>query len=129
MAKQRLKDWGIWGLIFIVGVFLFFGGIIRLVEVFFYRNYLSPTSKHVCEIPLGITLIIIGIALTIFSYRKAIEHSLKSVKLEMEAVNARKKSQDIPKVYSYYCPNCLYQTNEKSIRCPRCKEGRLRKTE
>lgn len=31
----------------------------------------------------------------------------------------------IPKVYDYYCPKCLYQTNEYVEHCPNCEIGVL----
>jgi hypothetical protein len=34
----------------------------------------------------------------------------------------------LPKVYDFYCPRCLYQTNEEAKLCPNCKEGRLQNT-
>ena len=42
---------------------------------------------------------------------------------------ARRKAENLPRVYQYYCPSCLYQTNEKHDGCPKCGGSGLRFTE
>ena len=32
------------------------------------------------------------------------------------------------KVFQFFCPQCLYQTNEFKKKCPKCMGGRLKKT-
>jgi RNA polymerase subunit RPABC4/transcription elongation factor Spt4 len=47
---------------------------------------------------------------------------------KQEAEDAKKKSENLPKKYKYYCPNCLYQTNEYVKLCPECRKVRLEQT-
>jgi hypothetical protein len=35
---------------------------------------------------------------------------------------------NLPKVYDFYCPRCLYQTNEDVENCPNCEIGVLSPT-
>jgi hypothetical protein len=35
---------------------------------------------------------------------------------------------NLPKVYDFYCPKCLYQTNEQVEFCPNCQTGKLSPT-
>ena len=35
---------------------------------------------------------------------------------------------DLPKVYDFYCPKCLYQTNEQVEYCPNCQTRKLSPT-
>ena len=35
---------------------------------------------------------------------------------------------DLPRVYDFYCPKCLYQTNEQAKLCPNCQKGKLSPT-
>jgi RNA polymerase subunit RPABC4/transcription elongation factor Spt4 len=53
---------------------------------------------------------------------------LGKAKAKQEAEEAKRKSENLPKKYKYYCPNCLYQTNEYSKLCPECRQGRLELT-
>ena len=36
---------------------------------------------------------------------------------------------DFVKTFDYYCPHCLFQTNEDWGRCPECNKGVLRETD
>ncbi len=45
-------------------------------------------------------------------------------KLQKEAAEAEVGSESLPKSFEYFCPACLYQTNEFTVLCPKCgKEG------
>jgi lipopolysaccharide biosynthesis regulator YciM len=45
-----------------------------------------------------------------------------------EAKRAKRKAKNLPKVFDYYCPHCLFQTNEYKKICPQCRNRRLEKT-
>ena len=45
-----------------------------------------------------------------------------------EALWAERKTKNLPKEFDYYCPHCLFQTNEYSKICPQCRSKRLEKT-
>ena len=43
-----------------------------------------------------------------------------------EEINRAKiKAENLPKEYNYYCPFCLFQTNEKYKTCPKCAKSKL----
>ena len=44
------------------------------------------------------------------------------------ADRAKSKADRVQKKYKYFCPHCLFQTNEYSKICPKCRRGRLEKT-
>ena len=52
------------------------------------------------------------------------------IRLEKLAMGTRTNLEvfNIPKVYDFYCPKCLYQTNEKVKLCPNCQKGILSPT-
>jgi hypothetical protein len=54
-------------------------------------------------------------------YRIKKEKFLEQTRVNLEIVN-------LPKVYDFYCPKCLYQTNEHVEFCPNCQTGRLSPT-
>lgn len=45
-----------------------------------------------------------------------------------DAKEAEKTAKNLNKEFDYYCPHCLYQTNEYTKLCPRCRSKRLEKT-
>ena len=47
---------------------------------------------------------------------------------QSEAESARSKAENLPKEFEYYCPGCLFQTNEPSRTCPKCGERDLERT-
>jgi rubrerythrin len=49
--------------------------------------------------------------------------------LEVEAAEAAAASKHIPKSFNYYCPSCLYQTNEDPKKCPKCGFKPLKETD
>jgi rubredoxin len=46
-----------------------------------------------------------------------------------EARKAEKKAKNLPKVFDFYCPHCLFQTNEFTKICPECRSHRLERTQ
>ena len=44
------------------------------------------------------------------------------------ADDAKDKAERGQKRFKYFCPHCLYQTNEYSKVCPKCRRGRLEET-
>ena len=52
----------------------------------------------------------------------------KKYRAKEEAKEAERRSKNIPKEFDYYCPHCLFQTNEYSKICPQCRRQRLEKT-
>ena len=52
----------------------------------------------------------------------------EKVRAKEGAKDAKKKVKKLPKEFDYYCPHCLFQTNEYSKICPECRTGRLEKT-
>lgn len=47
---------------------------------------------------------------------------------KLEAKEAEEKAKDLPKEFDYFCPACLYQTNELTEFCPKCGNKELRRT-
>ena len=42
----------------------------------------------------------------------------------------KEKADNLPREFSYYCPNCGHQTNKGSNgKCPQCQKGELKETE
>jgi hypothetical protein len=46
----------------------------------------------------------------------------------MDALESRSKAENLPKVFDYYCPGCLFQTNTMTDICPECNKKKLMKT-
>ena len=44
------------------------------------------------------------------------------------AKDAKRKADRVQKKFEYFCPHCLFQTNEYSKVCPECRRSRLEKT-
>ena len=59
-------------------------------------------------------------------------HRRKLDRIRREKVAKQSSSyleiSNLPKVYDFYCPKCLYQTNEQVEICPNCKAGKLSRT-
>ena len=55
------------------------------------------------------------------SSRISVEKNIMQSKINSEVIN-------LPKVYDFYCPKCLYQTNEQVEFCPNCQTGKLSPT-
>lgn len=49
-------------------------------------------------------------------------------RLQKAANEAKAAAKRTRKVYSYFCPSCLYQTNKFQQSCPKCKGSELRST-
>ncbi len=43
----------------------------------------------------------------------------KVTRLQSEAIEAEIKAENLEKRYDYYCPACLFQTNEFTVICPK----------
>jgi lipopolysaccharide biosynthesis regulator YciM len=54
---------------------------------------------------------------------------VEKYRAKQEAKSAKNKAHNLPKVFEYYCPHCLFQTNEYTKLCPKCRSHRLVKTE
>ena len=44
---------------------------------------------------------------------------------ENDALKAKKKADSFPKEFTYFCPRCLFQTNDMKKKCPKCASGIL----
>jgi hypothetical protein len=63
----------------------------------------------------------------LYYYHRTSHKDIKDERAQIkDKTNAELKK--LPKVYDFYCPRCLYQTNEEAKLCPNCKEGRLQPT-
>jgi len=49
-------------------------------------------------------------------------------RVKEKAKRAKRKANNLPKVFDYYCPHCLFQTIEYMKICPQCRSHRLEKT-
>lgn len=81
-----------------------------------------PLISNTCKdnyLPMGID--------NVFNKRKKFREG--EVLAQEEALKAAEKADNLPKVFNYVCPRCLFQTNKLYNRCPECKVGKLRKTE
>jgi hypothetical protein len=58
----------------------------------------------------------------------ATDISQKKARAKAKAKAAEKKAKNLPKVYNYYCPHCLFQTNDYSKKCPECQSSKLIRT-
>ena len=54
-------------------------------------------------------------------------YKIKRSKKALEADYNRKISE-LPKEFNYYCPSCLYQTNDYVKICPKCNNSKLSAT-
>jgi fatty acid desaturase len=77
---------------------------------------------------LLIILILILLMLTI----GIVWHTQRRSRISFEKINMQSRVNldviNLPKVYDFYCPKCLYQTNEQVKLCPNCKIGILSPT-
>ncbi len=59
-------------------------------------------------------------------------HTRRSSRISVDKVNLQSRVNseviNLPKVYDFYCPKCLYQTNEQVEFCPNCQTGKLSPT-
>jgi hypothetical protein len=59
-------------------------------------------------------------------------HTRRSSIISFEKINMQSRVnlevKNLPKVYDFYCPKCLYQTNEQVEFCPNCQTGKLSPT-
>jgi len=46
-------------------------------------------------------------------------------RVKEQAKKAKKKAETLPLEFKFYCPRCLYQTNEESVFCPACGTSKL----
>jgi len=58
-----------------------------------------------------------------FKLRKDIDKEKENIK-----TNSDRKIFSTNKEFDYYCPHCLFQTNEFDKICPECRSGRLMDT-
>jgi hypothetical protein len=102
------------------------------ILVFFTLFFLIISQIILVAIGLGSTLcvwilIVLLLLDVILYYQKRKIH--RSTKEEMQRQHDSKYEViDLPKVYDFFCPRCLYQTNEDTELCPNCKTGRLTPT-
>lgn len=72
-------------------------------------------------------LIVVLLLNTVFFWRTRRIDRIKREKLAKQYSSSLEVIK-LPKVYDFYCPKCLYQTNEKVRLCPNCKIGILSST-
>ncbi len=73
-----------------------------------------------------ILIILLLFNISFYWHRRRIER-IKREKLVKQS-SSNLEIINLPKVYDFYCPKCLYQTNEKVKLCPNCKKGELSPT-
>lgn len=52
----------------------------------------------------------------------------KTSRLQAEAIEAEIEAENLEKSFDYYCPACLYQTNEFTVECPKCGHEGLKES-
>jgi hypothetical protein len=112
------------------------------------KNENDIRELHVGLFIINFFLLIIVIILTIFGYGFTcffwvllvlillnslfFWHRRRIIRFKQEKVIKRTSSNyqvvNLPKVYDFYCPRCLYQTNEDIELCPNCKIGKITPT-
>ena len=59
-------------------------------------------------------------------------HTRRRSRISLKKINMQSRVNldviKLPKVYDFYCPKCLYQTNEQVEFCPNCQTGKLSPT-
>ena len=59
-------------------------------------------------------------------------HTRRRSRISLKKINMQSRVNldviNLPKVYDFYCPKCLYQTNEQVEFCPNCQTGKLSPT-
>jgi hypothetical protein len=93
------------GVTYIIILILGFMGI-DVPLIFYFLNY------------------ILVLAIVLFYYHRT---SYKDIRKERAEIKKQTNAElnNLPKVYEFYCPRCLFQTNEEAKLCPNCKESRL----
>jgi hypothetical protein len=70
---------------------------------------------------------VIVLAIVLIYYHRTGYKDIKDKRAEIrEQTDSELKK--LPKVYDFYCPRCLFQTNEDSKLCPNCRDGGLKPT-
>ena len=122
MVKKAYEKWLLPGII--IGALIFFPSVVELIRYIAWGILNNEPIFNTYFLYLLI-LTIIGGSIFYYSYssysqfnqRKKIEDSL--------AKRSERRAQTLPKEFSYYCSSCLFQTNEYSKKCPKCKSGNL----
>jgi hypothetical protein len=122
MVNKAQQKWLVPGII--IGGLIFFSGIMEIISLI-AMSYVG--NKSYFDLTFFFWLVITFISGTIFllSFKS---YSFHNRKLEIEhdlAKHSEKQAQSLPKIYSYYCNSCLFQTNNYSKRCPKCRMGNL----
>ncbi len=71
-----------------------------------------------------IFIILLLLNISFYGHRRRIE-GIKRKKKLVKQYSSGLEIINIPKVYEFYCPRCLYQTNEDVEYCPNCGIGVL----
>ena len=108
----------------ILGGLIFFSGIIEIISLI-AMSYVG--NKSYFDITFFFWLVITFISGTIFLMSgRSYSHHNQKLKTERElAKRSKKQARTLPKIYSYYCNSCLFQTNNYSKKCPKCRMGNL----
>ena len=72
-------------------------------------------------------LIILLLINTLFFWHRRRIYRIKKEKLAKRS-SSNLEVINLPKVYDFYCPKCLFQTNEQVEFCPNCQTGKLSPT-
>lgn len=73
-----------------------------------------------------IFLILLLLNILFYWHRRKI-HRIKREKLVKQS-SSNLEISNLPIIYNFYCPKCLYQTNEEVEICPNCQKGVLSRT-
>jgi len=127
MTIKRNRKWGMWGFVVFLGSMILILSISELIMKTIIEDGVDNKINFMLIFSFALR-IIFGIILIVISYFGSKKYDTECKKLEEEIEILKKKSNIIDKKFSFYCPNCLYQSNSKGSICPKCNKGNLKKT-
>jgi hypothetical protein len=102
------------------------------ILVFFTLFFLLISQIILIVIGLGssvcvwIILLLLALNVSFYWHRRRI-YSVRKKEIQSQH-DSKYEIINLPKVYDFFCPRCLYQTNEGKKMCPNCKTGKLSPT-
>ena len=78
------------------------------------------------DVPLIVYFLnyLLVLAIVLYYYHRTMYRDIRKERAEIKDLT-NTELEKLPKVYDFYCPRCLFQTNDDVKMCPNCKEGRL----
>ncbi|UCE36987.1 MAG: hypothetical protein JSW00_16065 [Thermoplasmata archaeon] len=108
-----------------------FGHIIHILFVFALGSLIAYLivlliNASGFESLLPVNYFIYPIVLIIVFY---LYHRMRIKRIKKERIEIRNKTKieinNLPKKYDFFCPHCLFQTNDLAKVCPNCGKGEL----